>query len=118
MIGKTVMGFFIFSSGWSGAGNDPLESRSLARDRDSGRCNNRERRGANMNPTLNAAVSNRYRKRARDPVRLTALLYLREALLEERYEDCGEFIAIALEFGASDKEVRNLLEDPRRHPKS
>lgn len=71
-----------------------------------------------MNPTLNAAVSNRYRKRTRDPVKLTALLYLREALLKERYEECGEFVAIALEFGALDKEIRALLEDPRRHPNS
>ena len=31
----------------------------------------------------------------RHPVRLTALLALREALLRERYEDCREMIAIA-----------------------
>jgi hypothetical protein len=51
-------------------------------------------------------------------VGLTALLYLREALLEERYEVCGEFIATALEFGALSSEIRALLEDPRRHPRS
>lgn len=70
----------------------------------------------NMNPTLDTSVTNRYRRRTRDPVKLTALLYLREALLGERYEECVEFIAIAREFGALDREVKALLEDPRRHP--
>ena len=70
-----------------------------------------------MNPTVTASLFNRYRKRRnRDPVKLTALLYLREALLGERYEECGYFIAIAREFGALDREVLALLEDPRRHP--
>jgi hypothetical protein len=49
-------------------------------------------------------------------VKLTALIYLREALIEERYEECAEIIAIAKEFGALDAEIRILLEDPRRHP--
>ena len=52
----------------------------------------------------------------RHPVKLTALIYLREALLEERYEECPVFIRIAREFGARPIEVRYLLEDPRRHP--
>ena len=52
----------------------------------------------------------------RDPVRLTALLYLKEALLQERYEECREIIAIAYEFGAKENEVQALLEDPRRNP--
>ena len=71
-----------------------------------------------MNPTLGANVTNRYRKRSRDPVKLTALIYLRDALIEGRYEDCAEFIAIAKEFGALSDEIRVLLEDPRRHPNS
>ena len=71
-----------------------------------------------MNPTLNANGIARYRRRTRDPVKLTALIYLREALIAERYEDCAEFIAIAEEFGALDGEIRILLEDPRRHPSS
>ena len=71
-----------------------------------------------MNPTINTGYLARYRKRSRDPVKLTALLYLREALLEEKYELCPEFIAIAKEFGAFDDEIRVLLEDARRHPKS
>ena len=57
------------------------------------------------------------RKFKRDPVKLTALLYLREALLEERYEECAQCIAIALEFGAHPLEIQNLLEDPRRLPR-
>lgn len=52
----------------------------------------------------------------RDPVKLTALLYLREALLEERYEECADFATVAKEFGAREFEVQNLLEDPRRMP--
>jgi hypothetical protein len=53
---------------------------------------------------------------ARDPVKLTALLYLREALLEQRYEECRAFIEVAEEFGAQDFEIQYLLEDPRRIP--
>ena len=52
----------------------------------------------------------------RDPVRLTALLYLKEVLLKERYEECREIIAVAYEFGATENEVQALLEDPRRNP--
>ena len=71
-----------------------------------------------MNPTLSSNAIARYRRRSRDPVKLTALVYLREALIEGRYEDCAEIIAIAKEFGALDAEIRVLLEDPRRHPNS
>jgi len=71
-----------------------------------------------MNPTLSSTGTTRYRRRSRDPVKLTALIYLREALIAERYENCAEFIAIAKEFGALDEEIRVLLEDPRRHPSS
>jgi hypothetical protein len=52
----------------------------------------------------------------RDPVRFTALLYLKEALLKERYEECRDIIAVAYEFGATENEVEGLLEDPRRNP--
>lgn len=71
-----------------------------------------------MNPTLSPNGTARYRRRTRDPVKLTALIYLREALISERYENCADFIAIAKEFGALDEEIRVLLEDPRRHPNS
>lgn len=52
----------------------------------------------------------------RHPVRLTALLALKEALLQERYEECASIIAIAKEFGASEREIYYLLEDSRRTP--
>ena len=50
------------------------------------------------------------------PVKLTALLYLKEALAREKYENCSEIISIAKEFGALPFEVQDLLEDPRRSP--
>ena len=53
----------------------------------------------------------------RDPVKLTALLYLREALLRERYEQAAEFVAVAKEFGAKEREIEELLEDARRLPR-
>ncbi len=54
----------------------------------------------------------------RNPVKQTALLYLREALLDERYEECANFIAVARQFGAQRFEVQDLLEDPRRIPRA
>ena len=56
------------------------------------------------------------RRTSKHPVKLTALLYLKEALLDEVYEECAGAIEIAREFGAEDFEVQNLLEDPRRKP--
>ena len=56
------------------------------------------------------------RKTSQHPVKLTALTYLREALLEEVYEECASAIRIAKEFGAQDFEIQSLLEDPRRKP--
>jgi len=53
----------------------------------------------------------------KNPVKLTALLYLREALLRERYERAPEFIAVAREFGAVEREIEELLEDARRLPR-
>ena len=52
----------------------------------------------------------------RHPMRLSALLALKEALLRERYEECAEIVAIAKEFGARPHEIYYLLEDPRRNP--
>ena len=66
--------------------------------------------------TTNAGRSENLSRPIRDPVKLTALLYLRDALLGERYEECADIIAIAVEFGASDREIRFLLEDARRKP--
>ncbi|MBI1977554.1 MAG: hypothetical protein HYS55_02255 [Candidatus Omnitrophica bacterium] len=56
------------------------------------------------------------RRTSKHPVKLTALLYLREALLDEVYEECPFAIEVAKEFGAQDFEIQNLLEDPRRNP--
>ena len=61
-------------------------------------------------------VFQRNRVRARHPVKLTALLYLKEALNEERYEECPFMIRVAKDFGAQDFEIRHLLEDRRRTP--
>ena len=58
----------------------------------------------------------RRRRTSKHPVKLTALAYLREALLNEVYEECAFAIEVAKEFGAEDFEVQNLLEDPRRQP--
>lgn len=54
---------------------------------------------------------------SRHPVKVTALFYLREALLNEMYEECPEAIEIAREFGAQEFEIQDLLEDPRRRPR-
>ena len=53
----------------------------------------------------------------KNPVKLTALLYLKEALRKERYEECPQLILVAKEFGAQDREIEELLEDPRRTPR-
>ena len=50
------------------------------------------------------------------PVKLSALLALKEALRREKYEECRDIIAIAKEFGAHESEIYYLLEDPRRSP--
>ncbi|MCB9799761.1 MAG: hypothetical protein H6757_03255 [Candidatus Omnitrophica bacterium] len=50
----------------------------------------------------------------RDPLRFSALFYLREALLEERYEECAEIIEAARELGANVLEIQNILEVPQR----
>ncbi len=72
-----------------------------------------------MQPTMNKRAFQLIPARGeRHPLRLTALLYLREALLEERYEECATAIEIAREFGAQPIEIRLLLEDPRRQPRA
>lgn len=71
--------------------------------------------GGNMTPTVNPRIQKGFLRLKRDPVKLTALLYLQEALLAERYEECAEFIAVATEFGAQPIEIQAILENPRRH---
>ena len=68
-----------------------------------------------MDAVKNANLA-RSSRAVKHPVRLTALLYLSEALRSERYEECTEIIQVAQEFGATQNEIRSLLEDPRRVP--
>ena len=67
-----------------------------------------------MNQKLNVRIPPGRRREEINPVALTALLYLKEALLEERYEECAALIQTALEFGAGQARVGYLLEEPRR----
>ncbi len=69
-----------------------------------------------MLKTMNNPGGHRRVRTVRNPLKLTALVYLREALLGERYEECSEIINLAREFGAAGYEIRDLLEDPRRRP--
>ena len=71
-----------------------------------------------MAQKINERPPNKAVRVYKDPLRLTALLYLKEALLTERYEDCAEIIFLAREFGAQKNEIHYLLEDPRRNPVS
>ncbi len=69
-----------------------------------------------MIKTIENAGRPRRLRSLKHPVGFTALVYLKEALLRERYENCAQIIAIAKEFGAENYQVQNLLEDPRRSP--
>lgn len=69
-----------------------------------------------MLKTMPNAGGRRRTNRAHHPVKLTALWYLKEALVREQYEKCSEIIAVAQEFGAAPYEIQDLLEDPRRSP--
>ncbi len=69
-----------------------------------------------MIKTMPNAGGRRRTTRSVHPVKLTALLYLKEALLREQYEKCTEIVALAKEFGALPYEIQDLLEDPRRSP--
>jgi len=46
---------------------------------------------------------------ADDTLKTTALLYLKEALEAERYEDCAELIASAKELGAQRSEIKQVI---------
>ena len=69
-----------------------------------------------MLETIRNAYPRRRKFVNRNPVKLTALLYLKEALVRQQYENCRDIIAVAKEFGAADVEVQDLLEDQRRTP--
>ena len=58
----------------------------------------------------------RRRQVKKHPIKLTALLYLKEGLAKEQYETLPGIIAIAREFGAAPFEIQDLLEDRRRSP--
>jgi hypothetical protein len=66
--------------------------------------------------TIESIYLPKRRLTVKHPVKLTALLYLKEALLKQKYEICQDIIAIAREFGAVDFEIQDLLEDQRRTP--
>ena len=68
-----------------------------------------------MLKTMPAGEGKRTRN-SHHPLKLTALWYLKEALVREQYEKCAEIVALAKEFGAADFEINLLLEDPRRSP--
>ena len=55
-----------------------------------------------------------YNRLTQMPLKMTALIYLRDALLNERYELCADIIAAAKDLGAEDAEIRDILENPRR----
>ena len=46
---------------------------------------------------------------ARHPVQLTALLYLRDILRDQRFEEAPELLALAREFGAPEHDVEKVL---------
>jgi len=69
---------------------------------------------ANMSKIMKRGLHELQTQLGKNPLKLTALLYLKEALLKEQYEVCRDVIATAREFGATAAEIRNLLEDPRR----
>ena len=52
------------------------------------------------------------------PVAVTALLYLKEAVRRERYEDCAAYVAAARDFGAPAVEIQGVLDNPRRSLKA
>ena len=42
-------------------------------------------------------------------LKITALLYLKQALNQEKYEDCADLVKQAKEFGAHKDEVRRII---------
>ena len=52
---------------------------------------------------------------ARDEVlKVTSLLYFKEALFNEEYEDCKELIRLAKWFGARKGDIRRVIADSNR----
>jgi hypothetical protein len=52
---------------------------------------------------------------ARDEVlKATSLLYFKEALFNEEYEDCKELVRLAKRFGARKGDIREVIADSNR----
>ena len=47
-------------------------------------------------------------------LKVTSLIYLAEALFNEKYEDCGELIKIAKRFGARKGDIRRVITESNR----
>ena len=45
------------------------------------------------------------------PLKVTSLLYLKEALADEAYERCAELIRTARQFGAGSFEIQKVIQD-------
>ena len=42
-------------------------------------------------------------------LKVTSLIYLKDALINEKYEDCKELVRAARKFGAQQRDVRRVL---------
>lgn len=47
-------------------------------------------------------------------LKVTALIYFKEALLKEKYEECAELVGIAKGFGARTREIRGVITESNR----
>ncbi len=59
-------------------------------------------------------VASKIRRNTQHPLKLTAMLYLKDAILRECYEECRDFIDIAQEFGADSEDIKRTLSDSLR----
>jgi hypothetical protein len=57
----------------------------------------------------NTVVSQNKQLAADEVLKATSLIYLRDALVKEQYEQCPELVKIAKDFGASLTEVRTVI---------
>ena len=55
--------------------------------------------------------------RTEDMLKLTALLYFREALIKEQFEDCAELVRTAKEYGADSRHIRAVIASTVRKDK-
>jgi len=49
-----------------------------------------------------------------ETLKATSLLYFRDALLKEQYEDCAELVRIAKRFGAAQSEISGVIAESNR----